>query len=122
MGRTYAPISERSLRRRKFWKKSWRRRISSAALGFIDENALGGTVEVVVLAALQCPQESDQAYAAKEKRDGYQVDENRHAKASACSFRVARAKLLPHPVSLNAFAMTTSDDADIATAAISGVT
>ncbi len=46
----------------------------------------------------------------------------RLTRASTRSFRSTGSELLRQSVSLSAFAMTKSDDADIATAAISGVT
>ena len=94
----------------------------------IQENPFGGTVEIVVLAASQRPEEGEQADAAEEEGHGNEVDERGRAASGTTSTRgmsvstsLAETLLdLPAP-RRSALAITSTDDADMAIAAISGV-
>src|SRR5262245_46489904 len=70
----------------------------------IHDGAPGGAVEVVVLAALERPQKSDEAEEPERERHGYEKDQDFHG-------RLARS----------AFAVTSKDEPDMAIAATSGV-
>src|SRR4051794_22983629 len=47
-------------------------------LFWIDENSLGCTVEIFILATFQRPQEAAQAKRAKKESDGYEIGEGGH--------------------------------------------
>ena len=95
----------------------------------VAKDAQRRTVEVVVLAAAERPQEGCEAQQAEPKRCRHQIDEDAHGvlhrawmnlgvaediSASALTCRRSRPRI--------AFAVTISDEPDIASAAISGVT
>lgn len=73
----------------------------------VDQDTLRGTVEVVVLARAHRPEKRRQTSAAEQQRDGDQIGDCDHAAAER---------------KRSALATTISDEADIASAAISGVT
>lgn len=94
----------------------------------IDEDALGAAVEILILAAAQCPQEGDETGTAEQNRHRDKHDEIAH-----CASLPIRPAGIDAPVaswpgaweppaSRMALAMTTTDDSDMAMAAISGVT
>ena len=74
------------------------------------EDAHRGTVDVVVLTALERPQKGDQPGQAEHQRHRHQVDQDVHEPNPGRS----RAR--------NAFTVTRSEEPDMASAAISGVT
>ena len=73
----------------------------------VDQDTLRGTVEVVVLARAHRPEKCRQPSAAEQQRDGDKIGNCDHVAAE-------RRR--------SALATTISDEADIASAAISGVT
>lgn len=73
----------------------------------VEQDAVRGAVEILELAAFERPQESAQADKPEEKGDRDQNDDDVHARI------LESRKALP---------VTRSDELDIATAAISGVT
>lgn len=77
----------------------------------IVQGAVRGTVEVVELAAAESPEEAGEPEGAEQQRRGDQVDERDHPQPP-----------LRRRCTRSAFAVTTSDEADITTAAMSGVT
>jgi hypothetical protein len=54
-------------------------RSAAAFIFHIDENSLGGSVEIFVLATFQSPQEAPKAKGTKKEGDGYEVGEGGHA-------------------------------------------
>ena len=73
---------------------------------FIDQDALGRAVEVIVLTAVHRPQEPGQAEQSHDQRGRYEDRKTGHSAA----FRKRRE-----------FPTTSNDDSDIASAATSGV-
>ena len=73
----------------------------------------GGAVEIIELPVPERPEKAEQAEAAEQKGGGDQVDERGHGVLP----RVQRPRC-----TRSALPVTASDDADITTAAISGVT
>jgi len=90
----------------------------------VEQDALSGAVQVVVLAALQRPEEGGKADGAKQQRDRDEIDEDIHAVALLSSVpgngKARRGRSAT--ASRNELAVTRMEDDDIATAAISGVT
>src|SRR5690606_33183168 len=94
----------------------------------IQQDALGGAVEIVILAAAECPHEDAEADAAEGKGDRHEVEKVVHHTLLPAAARDMRnapgfddAARRP-PLSRKALAMTISEDSDIATAATRGVT
>lgn len=79
----------------------------------VEQDAMGGTVEIIELSRLQCPEEGDQP--AQSQQQGYrdQIDQDIHDTFPNLT--------LPR-LNRRAFSVTTRDDDDIAMAATSGVT
>ncbi len=77
----------------------------------VQQDAVGGAIEVFELAALERPEKGHQANQAEEERDGNEIGQRAHDRLSGC-FRFSRMAL----------AVTTMEEDDMATAAISGVT
>src|SRR5512140_3590542 len=73
----------------------------------IRQHTQGSAVDIIVLAALERPQEGKEAGEAQPQRHRHQIDQDVHD-------RLPRAR--------SAFSVTSSDDPDIANAAIKGVT
>lgn len=92
------------------------------ALIIVNQDPLGGALNIVVLAAPQRPYERQKANYPEKQGDRYQIGQDVHA---SNSFATASLKTTagdgPAP-RRSAFPITSSDDADIAMAAISGVT
>lgn len=108
-----APLSSRKLPRRFVF--------------LIRQDAFRGAVKVLILTTLQGPKETDKAECAKKESDRNQVDERCHDRAAegwALEPSVSEDGRLRRTDSCrrNAFAMTNSEEIDIAAAAISGVT
>lgn len=95
----------------------------------VDKDALGGSLEILVLTAPQGPQEAPKSKRSEEEGHGDEVGKGRHdvcanwpaperlSGLAACAGGFA-AKLCRR----SAFPMTSSEEADMAIAAISGVT
>src|SRR6266702_2671570 len=86
---------------------------SSALVGgrlVIGDGAPGGAVEVIILAILERPEEADQTEKAEQQRQRYQKHQDFHQRNSLLPCRAR-----------SAFRITSSDEPDIAAAAISGV-
>ena len=91
----------------------------------IDEDALGAAVEILILAAAQRPQESDEPSPTEEKRHRNENEKiahyagfpNNQAGATCGSFLATERP----PANRMALAMTMIDDSDMAIAAIRGV-
>lgn len=105
---------------------SW---VDSRFVTVIEENSLTGSSKIIVLAATERPHESGEACDAKSQRHGDEVEKIRHVALWVASDRCdAAAAVVPAPRSerlsskRSAFAITASDDKDIAMAATSGVT
>ena len=79
----------------------------------VRQDANGGPLEIVILTAAHRPEKRAEPEAAEPEREGNENDENGHATGSADVF-AARAR--------NAFTVTSSEEPDIESAAISGVT
>lgn len=94
----------------------------------VDEDALSGPIKILILTTPQRPQKAGQPQCAKEQSYWYEVDERRHDGCTDARMpeRLAEGALVTlastKPCRRNAFPMTKSDEADIAIAAISGVT
>jgi hypothetical protein len=91
----------------------------------VEQDALGSAVQVVVLAALQRPEEGGKADGAEQQRDRDEIDENIHAGALLSGPVRGNGKARPGrtaTASRNELAVTRMEDDDIATAAMSGVT
>lgn len=94
----------------------------------IDEDALSGPVKILILTTPQGPQKAGQPQRAKEQSCWYEVDERRHDGCTDARMPERVAEGAPvtsastKPCRRNAFPMTSSDEADIAIAAINGVT
>lgn len=73
----------------------------------VEQNAVGRAFEVVVLAGAQRPQEHGQPAAAKDQARANQIEDDIHVR---------------RPRSRKLFAITSSDELDIASAASQGVT
>lgn len=108
---------------------SQRTRSALRAVFPIDEDPLGGSVKIFVLATPQRPQEAAQAKRAKEEGDRDEVGKGRHEDwaNSLMSDRLAgrtsfASELGTEPCKRSALPMTSSDEADMAIAAIKGVT
>ena len=84
------------------------RMLRGPAVLILEQDAVGGPVQVVELAGLQSPEESDQPDTPENEGDG-----NEHQKVGQ--------PVLPRD-SRRALPITTSDDVDMAIAAIRGVT
>src|SRR5262245_53070806 len=90
----------------------------------VREHAQGRPFHVVVLAALERPQEGGEAEQTEAQRGGDEVDEHVHAGlglgwsagATACGAGSARRR-----AARSALSVTISEEPDMATAAISGV-
>lgn len=76
----------------------------------IGDRPPGGAIEIVILAIPERPQKGRKAEPAKRDRKRHQIEQDFHQAGSLC--RRAR----------KALSITSSDDPDIAAAAISGVT
>lgn len=92
---------------------------------FLEQNAVRGAVEVFVLAASQRPEEGRQGDAAEKKRDGNQIEIVRHS--AGARFIRQEAGWGAGIAARGAFKRwelptTMTDDSDMASAAISGVT
>src|SRR5690606_20003500 len=86
----------------------------------VVENALGGAVEVVILAVAQGPEKDDQPGEAQNDRDRNEIEEIVHAVASASIGRGRRRSgCQPRR---RALSTTTTEEADMATAARNGLT
>src|SRR6266581_1716730 len=72
----------------------------------VDQNSLGGAVEILELTRPQRPQESGEPKQTQEQRRRHQIDQHGHDDAN---------------LRRRAFRVTSNDDEDIATAAINGV-
>src|SRR6185295_9627223 len=97
------------------------------SVGFLMEYALGGPVEVVILPGPERPHERCEAREAETECNRYQVKVILHSAASRMAVAgivsgAALAAIPSLPFRRSALATTRIDDADIATAAISGVT
>lgn len=95
----------------------------------IGKDPLGGAVEVFVLATLQSPQEAPQAKRSKEEGHRYEVGKGRHEDWAnlVMSERLSRRTFFAGELGMelcrrSAFPITSSEEADIAIAAIRGVT
>src|SRR5262245_55309933 len=94
----------------------------------VEKNALGRTVDVLVLSTFERPHERAKAHGAQAQGNRYQVKEIHGQLLPAASFGGEAHSLrtvgtaFRGPRSRSALAMTISDDTDIATAAMSGVT
>jgi haloacetate dehalogenase len=77
----------------------------------VEQDAVCGAIEVLELAILERPQERAQPEQTQKQRGRYQIEETGHG-----------ARLRWCKASRMAFSVTTSEDADIAAAAINGVT
>lgn len=102
---------------------------SAAWLVAVDQDPLGGAIEILILAAPQGPQEPGQPKRSEEQGHRYEVGERRHedcASAPMSERLSCRASCTDafdtKPCRRSALPMTRRDEADIATAAISGVT
>ena len=78
-----------------------------SALIVVEQNAVGRAFKVVVLAGAQRPQEYRQSAAAEDQTRADQVEDDIHAR---------------RPCSRKLFAITSSEELDIAAAASQGVT
>lgn len=76
----------------------------------VGDRPPGGAIEIVILAVLERPEKGRKAEPAKRDRKRHQIEQDFHQAGSLC--RRAR----------KALSITSSDEPDIATAAISGVT
>lgn len=99
--------------------------IARGTVVILDENALGGTIKVLILATSQRPEKSDQPKPTKKQRDGDQEKQHRHGVATfsnaarpPCALAVSSFGAR----SLSALAMTRIEETDMAMAATSGVT
>src|SRR3546814_8425848 len=97
----------------------------------IEQHALRGAVEVLVLTALERPEKSNKAHDAEAERNRDQIGEHAHWVASRAAAPCRRTRvpfvagryLAPMPrLSRVALATTRIEEADIANAATSGVT
>src|SRR5690242_11756586 len=92
----------------------------------LEQNPRGRALEIVILAVFQRPHEGRKSYQAKPDRNRNEEEEIDHSVASTASSGMARRagsrSRRPRWPRRSAFATTMSDDADIATAATSGVT
>ena len=77
----------------------------------VGDRAPGCSVEIIILAALQRPEEADETGKSKRKGQRDQDDHHFHDEVSSATRRAR-----------SAFSITRIDDPDIAAAAISGVT
>lgn len=92
----------------------------------VEKDAFGGSVEVLVLPAAQRPQEAAQRCRAEQERQGNEEDEAAHSAGTTAPDATARLRsgtgtALP-ALRRSAFTTTSTDDNDMASAAISGVT
>lgn len=93
------------------------------ALVVIQKDALGRSIEIIILAAAQRPQEGDQADGAEEQRHRNEIDEDAHAvTGSVAGSALPAAAVRPARIRRSALVMTRMDEPDMAMAAISGVT
>jgi len=76
----------------------------------VGDRAPGGAVEIVELAASERPQEGRKAEAAEREGERNEIDKDVHRAAP------------PRSRALSAFSVTRTDEPDMASAAISGVT
>lgn len=76
----------------------------------VGDRPPGGAIEIIILAVLERPQKGRKAERAKRDRKRHQIEQDFHQAVSLC--RRAR----------KALSITSSDEVDIAAAAISGVT
>lgn len=95
----------------------------------IRQDAFRSAVKVLILTTLQGPKETDKAECAKKESDRNQVDERYHDRAAedwalepSVSEDGRTGLRRTDSCRRNAFAMTNSEEIDIAAAAISGVT
>ena len=97
----------------------------------ILQNAPFGAFQIVILTGLQRPQEGDQSQETQQQGDRNEVEQNVHSiiyrarwierKAGPPSPKSVPAGFSPH-LRRSALAVTAMEDADMATAATSGVT
>lgn len=76
----------------------------------VGDRPPGGAIEIVILAVLERPEKGRKAERAQRDRERHQIEQDFHQAVSLC--RRAR----------KALSITSSDEVDIAAAAISGVT
>lgn len=95
----------------------------------VNEDTLGGSVEILVLTTPQGPQEARQSKPAQQQSHRYEIDQDCHEGCVNVPVweRLSGGAVLlgtsgTKPCSLDALPMTSSDEADIAIAAINGVT
>lgn len=92
----------------------------------LSKNSHRGTIEIVVLAALQRPQEAGQAGSSQEQGDGDEESEHRHCAGTGLRlFLAGGVSVFVFPMrrpKRRALPMTIIEEPDIAIAAISGVT
>ena len=102
--------------------------LEDGSVGVLVQYPLGGAVEILVLAALERPHEGRECDQAKAERDRYQIEIVDHSAAPRTglaenrSLAAPRSSALRRPLRRSALATTAIDDADIAIAAINGVT
>lgn len=94
--------------------------LQGRVVSFRQQDSFGGAVQIVVLPGVQGPQERREARKAHPESDWNQPREVTHAASAIWRGRAIVAA--PVSGSRSAFATTSMDDADIATAAINGVT
>ena len=113
--------------RRKHLNRSVIRLSDSRTIVVVVDGPPRCTVQIVILAAFQGPEEGEESQSTKAKRNGNEVDENVHASFTPCGIGAGPAGMtngLSAParrLSLSALATTMIDDVDMATAAIRGV-
>lgn len=100
------------------------------SLFLVEQDALGRTVKVVILAVAQRPEEGEQRHPAQQQRERDEEDEAAaHSPGPGIAARpgsgaatFVRRTLADPTCRRSAFSTTMSEDSDIASAAISGVT
>ena len=101
-------------------------KLAKIEVSVVKKHTFCGAVHVLILARPQGPDEGGKPHAAEEQGHGHEVEKRLHQASSSTLWRVTRPKRgSSQPLRVRnrmAFAITRSEEPDMASAAISGVT